>query len=414
MLFFPERVAVTGVLVYLMILLLSPIEVVFPISWGSLGYIALSYLAFFAGCLLLVRGKHYRVVSNKEVQFKRSTFWIVAVIGTIGMALRIYDKYVIRGAGLGSSAMDVRELLEYASAGPLSALGGLLYPFCYLPLIILWTRSADNNASLLTKWIAIVLFAFPVLDALLLLSRSQMIVAFSMLLFAASCVLYRGKLFHRRLVLPVLLGMAVLIVVSIIAFIIRLNQMNMDPVFSIYNSVYGYVVTPNAWAWGVMNDTDSASAVVLTRVLPILQYYVHGLFEFGLLWESSDNQSFTFGAQHFAPYLKMLSIFGFKSDLGHEVYYRTGVFTTFFGPLWTDFGWFGPPLMYIFGVVCKYVSIRARQGQMAAMPLYIYLCVVIIFMPVVNFLISAQGMYLINAFAIFWLISRRWSYARNI
>jgi hypothetical protein len=39
------------------------------------------------------------------------------------------------------------------------------------------------------------------------------------------------------------------------------------------------------------------------------------------------------------------------------------------------------------------------------MPLYVFFAVVLFFMPVVNFMISAQGMYIINAFFCFWALS---------
>lgn len=406
MLFYPERVALTGALVYLALWLVSPLDLVFPVSWASLGYVALCYVAFFVGCLMVAGRGRPPVAVKGNGQFRSRAFWTFAAIGAIGMALRVYDKWILRGAGLASSAMESRELLADAAAGPLAALGGMLYPFCFVPLILWWARPAGSR-PLLAKWVAVTLFMLPALDALLLLSRSQMLVTFSMMYFAASCVIYRGRLLPRRLIWPVLFGVSGLIAVSVITFITRLDQMAMDLVFSILNSAYGYVVTPSTFALDLMNQVDSMVGATLTTLLPILQYYVHGLFEFGLLWDRPDEQVFSLGTQHFAPYLKAFSLFGLASESSTtDLYYRAGVFTTFFGPLWVDFGWVGPLFMIGFGALCKYVAQRARKGNLAAMPLHAYLCAVLFFMPVVNFVISAQGMYVINAFVIFWWVSR--------
>jgi hypothetical protein len=109
--------------------------------------------------------------------------------------------------------------------------------------------------------------------------------------------------------------------------------------------------------------------------------------------------------------VKALSIMGVLDypDVAHNLYVRDGVFTSFFGPLWTDFGWFSAPCMFTFGVICKLFARSAHAGRVGVMPLYAYFCVIIFFMPVVNFWVSAQGSYLINAFIVVWLSSLVWN-----
>ena len=411
MLFYPERVALLGLVVYLTLWVLAPLKLVFPVSWESLGYIFLCYLAFFFGCLLMA-GRHRKPVkkNNNKSQFSKRAFWGFVFVGAFGMGVRVLDKWIFRGAGLGSSAIESRELFSDAVAGPLSALGGLLYPFCYIPLIIWWFQPNDSKNQFLAKWIAVTLFILPGIDALLLLSRSQMLVAFTLMYFAAACVLYNGRLFSRKIILPVFLGALSLLIVSVAVFATRLEAMNFDLTFSIQNSAYGYVVTPNAFALEAMNQKDSWVGSIFTQVMPLIQYYLHGVFEFGLLWTRIDNQIISYGTQHFAPYFKALSFIGISPILDSanpNLYFRSGVFTTFFGPLWVDFAWIGPLFMLAFGLLAKYCAQRSREGFLGTMPLHTYFCVVLIFMPVVNFMVSAQGMYIINAFIIFWIIFSR-------
>jgi hypothetical protein len=406
MLFFPERVALAGLLVYVVLWLAAPLEMVFPMAWEPMGYIALCYLAFFLGCLLVSGGPKQVVRLQSVAGFTPRVFWSLAFLGATGMALRLYDKLFLRGISLADSALEARELLADAEAGPLAAIGGLLYPFCYVPLILWWARRPDMRLPPLAPWLAILLFVLPGLDALILLSRSQMLVALSMMYFSAACVLYRGRVLPPRLIVPVLAGLVVLVVTSVMTFASRLSQMDLDIVTSILDSAYGYALTPNASALIVMGDGGTAGTAI-GSLTPMFQYYLHGVFEFGLLWHRPDAQTFTLGTQTFAPYVKVLSIFKLISYPDFDVanlYFRSGVFTTFFGPLWIDFGWFGPIFMLGFGMLGKRCAQLARAGSVAVMPLYAYLAVVMFFMPVVNFMISATGMYIINAFLLVWAV----------
>lgn len=407
MLFYPERIALAGILVYLSIFLATPLEVVFVPAWDALAYIVLSYSMFFLGCVLMARRRAKKVLKIKERLLGVKAFWIYFCLGGIGISIRIFDRYVNRGASAVESALEAREAIADAAAGPLASVGAVLYPFCYIPLILIWAKALARNDSRFLKFSAVVLFCLPALDSLLLLSRSQMIVALSMMYFSAACGLYKGELLPREMRMPIVGGVAGLVGISIFAFIVRLDQMNGDLIFSILNSVYGYTIKPNDLAMDAINQGGNLGAFVAGMV-PMFQYYLHGLFEFGLLWDRPDGQAFGYGVSHFAPYLKALSIFGLAPSLESEsLYYRRGIFTTFFGTLWMDFGWFGPLAMLFFGGVCKYIADKSRAGYLQALPLHIYFCVVVFFMPVVSFLISAQGMYVINTFILFWFLTGR-------
>lgn len=413
MLFYPERVAFAGLLVYLAFWVLAPVEMNFPLSWGASAYIVLCYLAFFLGTYVLRRTRRFQE-SDQPRHFSRQAFRLFAALGMLGMALRLYDRYVSRQAWGSSSVLEMRQTLADVGAGPLAAIGGALFPFCYVPLIIWWVNQRVDGGGLSprTKWIAAAIFVMPALDALTFLSRSQMLVAFSMMYFAAACVLYEGRPMHRQMRAGIVLGGLTLALVSMGVFLSRLGEMEVALQDSILNSAYGYALSPNDWARvGMMGEGIAGAAV--SSLLPIFQYYLHGFFEFGLLWDRPGDQIFTYGAQIFAPYIKLLSVAGILDAPAPslDAYHRVGVFTTFFGPLWIEFGWLGLPFMFVFGIACKYVSRKAMQRRAAFLPLHAYLCVVLLFLPVVNFLVSAQGMYVVNAFVTFGVIA---SYSRRL
>jgi hypothetical protein len=415
-LFFPERVALAGIVVYLILFLIAPLQLVQPVAWESFMYIGLCYAFFFAGVYFVSRRHRRTTPVQITARFTNRAFWVIAFIGATGMAMRLADKFLLRGMNVADMAVESRKIVAEAGAGWIAAFGGALYPLCYVPLILWWARSpATSRLDRPAMWFSIALFALPAIDALVLLSRSLMLVALFMMYFSAACVLYQGRALDRRLLRPALLGVVGITIVSAVTFSMRLSEMVMDQVFSILNSGYAFVLPPTQRAIALMTDPSSYIGNLLVDLTPLLQYYLHGIFEFGLLWERPDPQPFTLGMQHFAPYFKVLSLLGvtgYSEYALEEAYYRAGVFTSFFGPVWVDFGWLGPLVMALFGALLSYIADVARGGAVEVIPLYAFFCVVVFFMPVTNLLVGGQGMYAVNAFLLVWLVgvySRRGS-----
>ena len=81
--------------------------------------------------------------------------------------------------------------------------------------------------------------------------------------------------------------------------------------------------------------------------------------------------------------------------------YRVGTWQTFFGPVWADFGYFGLFFVGLIGAATERMASAVRRGYFPIVPLYIYMIVVIFFMPVVNLLISGFGLFTVVSFAVF-------------
>lgn len=140
--------------------------------------------------------------------------------------------------------------------------------------------------------------------------------------------------------------------------------MSLTILHSVLMSGYSYTATPTNAVLEVIRG-GGWLGVTMAGVLPILQYYVHGLLEFQILWSDYDTQVFSHGALLFSPYIKLLSIFGIASqpDL-YELFPRVGVFTSFWGPLWVDFGWLSLLVMFLFGFVARRIAIAARAADL--------------------------------------------------
>lgn len=409
MLFYPERVAIVGALFWLGLFLVSPLTVVMVPSISSLVFIVGCYAAFLAGCssifLLSSRKDPRREASVYNRNAPVPTIVKLMAIGVFGAAIQFYDQIINRSVGLSLSALEQRAALQDAAAGPLSAIGGSLIPFCFMPLILLL---ASKNRRPIGLWISsILVFCLPIYMSIRLLSRSSMIVAGALVLFSYACGRYNGKLFRPRLLMALAGSALVILIASSVMFYARLSQSGTDISSSIIQSGYSYTLRPNDTAQGLMLSGGGIGSAIESLV-PNLIYYLHGMFEFGLLYDRDDT-IFSYGVQHFAPYLKLVQVFigadAIKNFTGQQFYVREGVWTTFFGPLWIDFGWFSFLAMFLFGVAIKRLSLVARR-QWEWIPLYAFMISVIFFMLTVNLIVSAHGMYVINAFVAFALISK--------
>lgn len=409
MIYRPENVLFMGLGVYLLIYLVSPLDVLVPMELGSFVFIGLSVVALVLGSrsadYFRLGGICRNVPAALLLRVENRLFWSMLWLGVLGNMLRLVDKYVLRGAG-GLTGLEAREMLVEAGSTKLSLIGGVLYPFGYLPIVILLGAHVLPRR----RWkmaLAGFVFLIPALDALALFSRSFMLVSLAMVYFGTSLTLFQGRALPRQLVLPALAGVIGVLTLSVLAFLWRLDQMSFDISDSIFMSGYAYTVAPNAAMEGLVNAGGALGGLVV-GLLPIAQYYVHSIPEFQILWSVHESQTFSGGALHFAPYVKLLAMLGLATEPDlFDLFPRVGIFTSFWGPLWVDFGWFSLLFMFLSGFVARMIGRGARSGDVGAYPLYTYFCVILFFMPVVNFAISAQGMYVINAFVLFWIMTRK-------
>ena len=113
------------------------------------------------------------------------------------------------------------------------------------------------------------------------------------------------------------------------------------------------------------------------------------------------NKNHTYGGYTFILYKRILyKIIGKKADNTNyaTIMPRNGIFTSFLGPIFVDFGWFSPIFLLLFGVYSKKIYSRLISNDDSAVLLYVYLSVVILFFPVFNFISGANGLYSFTSF----------------
>jgi oligosaccharide repeat unit polymerase len=411
MLWKPANIALIGIVFWLVIWLVSPLMTINPISLSSALFIALCYIGFFAGCLFAGRflggGITHIHIWNNELNMR--AFAVTSIMGLIGMALRYYDRAVVRGVEYGQNSVEVREALTNAAASFWGITGSVFLPFCFMPLIyILAAKWQRRNIALFI--VAVIIFSLPMIESLAQLSRSIMLMTVFMMFVAVVCFKFNGDPLHRKILFTSLFSAMSLLILSSAIFSVRLNDGNIALEDSVIDSVYAANIGPTPEAVDSLANGSPLVSQFYRAVLPNSMYYLSGAYEFSLLWERPDNQEFGYGSYMFSPVVKVINLAFENKDPGLDeetLAYRTGVFNTFFGPVWIDFGWIGPIFCLLFGFVATSLGNKARSGNLAAAPLYFYAVVIAFYMPVLNFISSGYGIFVITAFGLFAFFANR-------
>ena len=144
---------------------------------------------------------------------------------------------------------------------------------------------------------------------------------------------------------------------------------------------------------------------VYKDTLPNQMYYTHGIYEFSLLRTRPDEKVFTLGTYIFDQYLRIFRIafpkVYFASLDNDAVMYRNGVFTTFFGDWWIEFGYVGIVLLFLIGFGLTRLADFVRQGYLNVLPLYLFSIVLVLLMPVVDLLGTGFGFFMMHGFGLF-------------
>jgi hypothetical protein len=158
-----------------------------------------------------------------------------------------------------------------------------------------------------------------------------------------------------------------------------------------------------------MRDLPDLGRYLLYYATSVGQYILHGVFEFFYLVQAkSHEQGLLWGRYQFTLYdHAQRAILGPGAVPDLETYNPTsGLYSTFWGPAYVDFGYF----MVIYGFVFGYLTGRVRglveRGDLFALPLYALFILQIFLVPIANGLIMASSVVLDVGLFCIWLLTR--------
>lgn len=399
----PSKAALIGIIVYTLVLFLSPTRIALPIDPIAVVLLILLYLSFFIGVgtartFLRAKGR-----SLAAIQHRPSRRRFLAVAAAASILVMLYDRFVARGASLTSDMFANRSALLEAPSTIYSVLGAVLLPTCYLFLFeVLRDRQKSESRRPFVLVFAIVLaLAHPIIG-LFFGSRSTL---FSSLLFiVAFSIYFSRRSINWQTLVKLCIGGAGFLVFFGNLFLERLQIMNMNPTWSVQYSVYAFTIQPSSGALMAIESTKGSNIfIAIFSVINLAQYYCHGLLEFLFQVSNEDEIVHSRGAYlFFIPYkfasmlIPLPNVFTIIADARATV----GTFTSFFGPVHSDFGWFSPVFMFAFGFWSERVH-HISLSTPGYVPLSILLATTAFFFPSLNLLIFGQNFYILTVFIIY-------------
>jgi len=394
----PARVALAGLLVYLAIATLGPIQPTVDPSLSAIVYVGLCYLTFIAGVAICgVLGGASALPARLRVRgIEPGGFWLVITVAAIGIALRLVDRLVLREIPFGDEFAAVREQLQATEPSLVSAIGAALYPTSFAALMAYYLLPERRRGAFMAIATYLV-FLYPAAEAALQGSRSLLLISFGFVWLTRRLI--PGSVGGERRSWLFWGASALLLVAFILIFQLRLEAAGTDLVASSQFSGYAFTVPPSPWIRDLETAQNPLVSIVAAAVLHVTQYYAHSGYELMYIFDRLPDQPL-YGAYNFFHLVKFVSLITGDTSLverAQNVDIRTGVFATFFVPLFVDFGWAGIIVMAGFGYACTALWQLASRRPGAWYPLFSYMTIVVFLIPITSFVVAAQGLYIIVA-----------------
>lgn len=400
----PFKVALYGMFFWIILYLFASVNLKKPIGFAPFLYIIICYFFFIIGTLSLKKPKGVELVLSESQKSRLLKFlYVIIVLAFIGFIFRFIDKFYLRGISFSGSSLENRKILMSSGPSTISIFSAVLNPFSFLPLFIYYLLGIKKRFLFL---LSLFLFFASSFEYIVLSSRSGL---FVVLMFLFIYLFYFKKIkikWHQSVFFVLILGGVGVFSTNI--FIDRTTEILGSKELAVKHILtkagYNYTIEPkNDVVKDITAINNETYQALKLGYVNFSQYYIHGFFEFGYLY-NNYSKDYHYGAYSFTIFAKFFnSVFGLNMDL-KEVQMsppRVGVYTTFFGPVFIDFGWMAFVFMFLLGLIQKVIFNKAIKGKFYFLPLLFYMLIITFFMPVVNFITTAQGLYIITAFGLF-------------
>lgn len=400
-----------SVLFFLLVLPVLPIDVQYPISEEAMLFWLICFLCFLGGTLLGAGG-HFRFRvnnTNADPRTLKIFLLIVVLIGFTGTILLVIDRYMIRGVSLVATMLENRAVLGDSRASAISVIAAMASSIGMFSYILIWM--VELSVVTISRWVkilAIINLLTSVTVSVLMGSRSLLLVLLFIHIFAWYFVIRtQGKKMQFKYKVVLLFLLLLLASISSIIMVWRVELMGLYMSDSLTISGYAYTIQPSSFVQSYFRDEETQWMGILAGLFSLVQYVFHGIYEFGLLFDNFQGE-FEMGGRTFWLPVKVLSMITGGPVGGVEhIGERTGIFTTFVGPVFIDFGWLSPVVLIIYGALIGLPFRLLKEGRLEWLPAVALVATSMILWPVVNIFISASGTYLLVAAVAIGLMGKR-------
>lgn len=403
----PAYALLSSVFLFFAILIILPVSVKIPLTGTAMLFWFVCFFSFLGGTLFGA-GNQYCIPSNSNdanqisnIKQKKSNVRLlifIVAIGFIGSILLLIDRYGLREVSFTADAMASREVLAESSSSIISMVAAFASSIGVLSYMLIWLVELNKiSVRLWVKFIAILNILTVILVSVQLGSRSLLLVillSHMLVWFFVSRV--SGNKLKKLHMFIVFILLSCMTVLSALLIIMRVNLMGFSMLDSILISSYAEIIEPSEFVLDLLQN-ENILTVLIAGIFSLVQYVFHGIYEFSLLFNDFDGDH-EMGYRTFWLPLKAFSTLtngsisvGEFSNSG----IREGIFTTYVGPVFIDFGLFSPLILFVNGILFGLPFRWLVQGKLAWLPLVALFSTGAILWPVVNIFESSSGTFLL-------------------
>ena len=385
-----------GIMCWLLVFIIFPIQVVFPISSKVVVYILLSYVSIITGYLIVPNGNYSKHSNQTIIGVPMIKVLILVVL--LSFSIRYIDLFVFRGVRISYPIAQNRMLIDSNPPKFIFILASVTRYLFFVPILLLFHSKIKSNKLLI---FCLLLFLLPFIEGVIRGSRNSFFYPSILLIFS---LLYFKKIKFKKLHLGVLLLVFSVLFLMATGILKKREMIKKQDYKSLTTvAIYNDFLKPKKSVLEKIHRLENIKTKqLLISGLQTGQYYTHGVFEFDNLlktYHKNDSLNFQFGKYNFLNFIKFtnkLGITHFDLSKIKKANPRGYSFTTFFGGLYIDVGWYGLVFMFLFGAFQKHIYNLVQRQKIELLPLLIFFSFLNFFMLSFNFL-RGNGVSMIMA-----------------
>ncbi|CAN5832975.1 hypothetical protein BH11PSE12_BH11PSE12_00290 [soil metagenome] len=394
----PSIMLVCTTLLFFITLLFIPFDVLQPLSISGIVFWFICWFCFLGGGVLGAGNRTKMQISNFNNRKKTTEKFVayIVIFGLIGVVFQIVDRYFIRGVSFFESAFEVRDVLFETKASLFSVIAALFGSIGMLSYIVIWiAENARVKIRKVVKALSLISLMGAFFMSVQIGSRSLvLILAITYILTWVFSSRFRCKKLNKYRIFLIVFFVVTLIVSAALVMAARVELMGIAMTTSILYSTYAYTIQPSNLILSAIEGSDFE--VLFAALFSVIQYVYHGIYEFGLLFSDFSGEH-ELGTQIFWLPFKLASVLQIPIPVFQNTGVRDGIFTTFMGPVFIDFGLLSPFFLFIFGYIASLPYRFLLRGKVAWFPAAALVTTGMLFWPIMNIFTSASGTYLLVA-----------------
>lgn len=413
----PIKASIFSLILWIIVYIIPTHKYTVDITTQGVFILALYFVCFIVGALFIeivyrIRSEKDSLIDKEKTEennsinnTKYNPKWLncTLVLGSIGMLLKFYDLIVRKDFLLYEGAADFKSNYSGGDFGAINLISAILFPMVLITFIAFINNKKSFNKKQIiwncTNFVLLILYS------ILLGARTQITLVIMAVVsvlaknYSKGIKVKKSKSKNFKIIVGLVVVGAIFFIYSVNILSDRLQYQNKGTEYALIYLEDMHHVKVSDSVWEAVYKGNMSGDLLYT-IISLRHYFVHGIYQFQVLVDTYPLDSVAWGQWEYNAIFKALSLFGvpYKSVQDIQVNMTDyGVYSSFFGDVYIDFGLYGWIYMLILGVIVQIIykkSFKKEQDNI----MYALIYSIITHMFFINMICYAMGLYYILSF----------------